>query len=174
MGVEDTFLQAIKTASSKSSKVNIITGIARNIQADKCDVFRDGLPTIYDVSLTAMDKTNSDYVKITPKNNSIVTVALPNNVITDGVIIGHSEIEKIEINIFNNKTTIDNQGIKMELQTGKFSIKNSAADLKGIINDLVTACASITTVTPAGPGSLNPASVTQFQTILPKLNALFN
>lgn len=174
MALEDTFLQVIKSASSKSVTINVVSGVAKNIQADTCDVFRDGLPTLYDVSLTAKDKTTSDFVKITPKENSIVTVALANNVATDGMIIGYSEIEKVEINLANNVVTIDSQGVKMELQTGKFSVKNSVADLKQIITDLITACASITTVTPAGAGSLNPVSVTQFQNIIPKINALFN
>jgi hypothetical protein len=173
MGVEDTFIKAIKTASKKSSSINVVTGVAKNIQTDKCDVFRDGMPTLYDVSLTAKDKTQSDFVKITPKNNSIVTVALPDGVTTDGVIIGHSEIEKVEIDLSNNKITIDNQGITMELQTGKFTVKNSSEDLKALINDLISACMAITIpLAPSGTGV--PANVAQFQAIQPRLNLLFN
>lgn len=173
MGLEDTLIQTITQASGKRAKVSVVTGVAKNIKTDTCDVFRDGLPTLYDVSLTAKDSTASDYIKITPKDNSIVAVALVNGLITEGVVIAQSEIEKIEINLANNEITIDNQGVKMELSTGKFSVKNTTEDLKAIINDLISACMAITIpLAPSGTGV--PANMAQFQAIQPRLNLLFN
>ncbi|HRO76127.1 MAG TPA: hypothetical protein PLP27_08285 [Crocinitomicaceae bacterium] len=65
MATEDLFLQAIKTASKKGAGATVITGVAKNIKTDTCDVFRDGMPTLFDVSLTAKDSNASDYIKIT-------------------------------------------------------------------------------------------------------------
>lgn len=153
--------------------MTIVTGLVDNVQGDTCDVTREGLPTLLDVSLTAINQNSNSYIRITPKQGSVVAVALVNGLPTEGVIIAHSEIEKVEILINQNSVVIDQNGVSAELSTGKFSIKNQADDLKAIISDLIQAISQITIpLAPSGTGV--PANVAAFPPIAQRLNLLFN
>jgi len=173
MALEDLFIEAMETAAVRTKKVQVITGTAKNVQEDVCDVYRDGLPTLYNVKLTSKDKTSQNYLKVTPKENAIVVVALVDGQKTEAVVIAQSEVEKIEINLANNQLTIDNQGVNMNLSTGKLTLKNTTEDLKALISDLIDACMAIT-IPLAPSGTAVPGNILQFQAVKERINLLFN
>lgn len=171
--MEDLLIQAIQAAAKKGLLASITTGTVSNITGDTCNVDREGLPSILGVSMTSIDTNTGSYLKTIPKEGSVVAVAIINGIMTEGVIVATSEIDTIEILINNNKVTIDATGVKAEMATGKFTIKNQVQDLKVILQDLVTAVGQITIpLAPSGIGV--PTNVTSFAPIVARLNALFN
>jgi hypothetical protein len=171
--MEDLLIQAIQTAAKKGLLASITTGTVSNITGDTCNVDREGLPSILGVSMTSIDVNTNSYIKTIPKAGSAVAVAIINGIMTEGVIVATSEIDTIEILINSNKVTIDASGVKAEMATGKFTIKNQVQDLKVILQDLVTAVGQITIpLAPSGVGV--PTNAPSFPPIVARLNALFN
>jgi hypothetical protein len=171
--MEDLFIQLIEKAAKKGLLASVTTGKVSNISGDVCDVEREGLPTLLGVSMTCIDTNSNSYVKTKPTDGSVVAVAIINGIMTEGVIVATSEIESIEILINNNKVILDDSGIKAELATGKFTIKNQTQDLKSILQDLITAIGQITIpLAPSGTGI--PINVASFPPIATRLNTLFN
>lgn len=168
--MEDALIQL---AAKKGVITTVVTGLAKNIQGDTCDVVRDGLPDLLGVSLTSKDSVGDSYLKITPKEDSVVAVMLVNGQKTEGVIVAHSEIEKIEILVNNNNVTIDENGVSIDMQTGKLICKNQVEDLKALLTDFMNAVAAITIpLAPSGTGV--PLNIAQLQALAPRVNLLFD
>ena len=125
-------------------------------------------------------------IYVFPKKNSYVLVTMIDKV--QGIVSMYSDIERItlkiddtvEVEIGGNATIQSNKKIRietitddLEIESGKMlSIKNKSASLGDVLSGLIQELISTTVVTPAGPGNINPANVTNFTQLLTKSKSL--
>jgi hypothetical protein len=100
---EQTLLSLVKKGAKSQQIKQILTGTAKNVRENLCDVEREDAPTINDVRLNAIDDNLETFFTIYPKENSNVIIGIIENLKTEGVILRCSEVEKVKAK-FGNQT----------------------------------------------------------------------
>jgi len=159
----EAFISAVESIMKNNEKLIIQSGIAKNVSDDKFDVQLYVDVMIYDVRINAVTGSLNNYLKVVPKENSKVLIALVENSETEAVLLATSEIEKIEAKV---------NDMEFVMESGKVSFKNGNADLKEILTGL-TGLKDAIIQTPAGPGNFSPNDVQKLTQIETKINNLF-
>ncbi|AXG70430.1 hypothetical protein KORDIASMS9_02670 [Kordia sp. SMS9] len=156
--------QLIGKEIQENEKVVITTGTVKVVRENDCDVDREFKPELLGVRFHSIKDDLENFVKITPKVESVVLCAIIENDISEAVIISYSEIEKIHIST---------DGAEFEMFQGKFKIKNENADLKSILETSHNVFKNVKILTPSGIGTVSPSDKTLIEQNINKINQIF-
>lgn len=137
-----------------------VVGVVKSVGGDSCTVTLASGLDVSDVKLKAT-MGGDDYVVLTPKVGSIVTMLSLSGDVNNMVVVKMDEAEKME---YNQNGLV----ILADSTDGKVSIKNKSVSLFEILTDLKTLISQLTVSTPNGPSGtpLPPtiAALEQFET----------
>lgn len=157
MVLDELLKQAVRQSRVKTGKYNLSIGTVKTINGDTCTV-----DDYEDVRLNAVIADLPSQITVYPKQDSKVIIARLESE-DDAFVVGVSEIDRVVIKI-------DNQ--LFEMYEGKFTVKNSNADLKEILNSTYNQLKQSIINTPSGPGNFSPADIQAFEQINNKVNEL--
>ncbi|MCV9929522.1 hypothetical protein OIU83_17810 [Flavobacterium sp. LS1R49] len=138
--VDELFTRVIKRQIKGNQFNQVITGTAVDINETTCTVKREGSPDLTDVRLDAIDDTIENQFTVFPKEGSFVIVGIVDGLKTEAVILRCSEVEHIKIKC---------GGVSLIETFSKFIDEIN----KAIIN------------TPAGAGTVSPATVVKLKAV---------
>jgi len=145
----EELLQIIDARIKKKMPLMLTVGKAVNINGDKCDVDREGMPTLHNVRLNAVSVSSNAYFRITPKEGSYVLALLIENNPAEAVIVATSEIEQVELYGDNYGGIVISQKVADELN-----------EIKQDINTLKTVLSAWVVVPGDGGAALKTAAAT--------------
>lgn len=126
--------------------------------------------TIYNNVRKRASEDGKKGLLVTPARGSSVIVGRLG--VSDQLFIAmYSQIEEIELTIDNHVVKFDNQGLKLNVSSGKFEIKNNQENLKKLLQDLINEIMKITVTTPMGTSG-TPLNVAQLQLIAQRISML--
>lgn len=146
--LDQLFNQAVKNKISRNQIISITSGIATEITQTTCRVQREGMPDLLDVRLDAIDDELESQFTIYPVTGSNVVVGILNNLATEAVVLRCSEVENIKI-------------------------KCQGVDLGNTLSDFVTVLNEAIINTPAGAGTMSPATVQKLNEIDQQFKKIF-
>lgn len=146
--LDQLFNQAVKNKISRNQIISITSGIATEITQTTCTVQREGLPDLLDVRLDAIDDALESQFTIYPVEGSNVIVGILNNLTTEAVVLKCSEVQNIKI-------------------------KCQGADLGNTLSDFITEINNAIVNTPAGTGTISPATVQKLNVIDKQFKKIF-
>lgn len=146
--VEELFSRVMKRQIQASRFIQVVSGIATDITETTCTVKREGSPDLTGVRLDAIDDTIENQFTIFPKNNSHVVVGIMDGLKTEAVVLRCSEVEIVRIKC---------GGVSLIDTLSKFVTEINSA----IIN------------TPAGAGTVAPATVLKLKAVEEDFKKIF-
>ena len=148
--------------SSGNGGAGIFTAKVLSTDGDTCCVDIDGL-VVSDVRLRAVVNGEESGILVTPKTDSFVTVADLSDNLTRLVVVGFSEVEKIEVNA-DDKIVFNGGGnhglVNIE------ELKNNLNTLKTYVETMKTAVSEGLTSIGAGPSANGVTGRTAFETAM--------
>lgn len=172
----EKFVDALKqNVSGKTKPPGVVQGIALNVKENSCDVqlISNDL-VLTDVLFSATDKEEGGFILI-PKEKTSVLVGTIGDDENSLYLVSMDEIESVQIVIDKETFTMDKDGFRAILTTGKFTVKNQASDAKEILLDILSAVQNLTVSTPNGPsGTPLPPTILALQQLEIKINNLFD
>ncbi|MFK7099470.1 hypothetical protein V3471_00545 [Flavobacterium oreochromis] len=145
----EAFSLAVALEVSKYLKAVTSIGTVESVKENTCTVKREGRADLVDVRLSALEQKAKSFIQIVPKVSSQVIVLEIENQPSETLIVGYSEIERVEMKVGSILLQIKND--KVEVSDGQNSLGSLIDDLLITINDL-----KITT--PNGIGTVSPDS----------------
>ena len=124
--------KSIASMSSGNGRAGLYTAKVLSADGETCCVDIDGL-TASDVQLRAVVNGEESGILVTPKTGSHVTVADLSGDLTRLVVIGFSEVEKVEINGGHNGGLINIEDLVKRLNY----IEDKIGTLMDIFNDWI-------------------------------------
>lgn len=113
MKAGDAMKQAIDALTKKGQRFIITTGKVTSATYKTCTVEREGLPTLTDVRLNAIDAEIDNKVTIHPQVGSYVQVAMIEGT-NEGFLVATSEIGMVEVLFEDTSVEITNEGIVID------------------------------------------------------------
>ncbi|SDE76053.1 hypothetical protein [Riemerella columbipharyngis] len=159
--MSEALKQAIGLFSDKGLKVSI--GKVTALSGNTCTVERENLPPLLDVRLQALKGDFSNHLLIKPKLNSQVVCLSVDGETAETCIVQYTEIESVEMSI---------GGAVLKVENGKLQIKNSAADLKELLTELLAELKTAIIQTPSGIGKFSPNNKLKFEELKNKTTQL--
>ena len=154
--------KSIRNMSSGNGGAGIFTAKGLSTDGDTCCVDIDGL-VVSDVRLRAVVNGEESGILITPKTGSYVTVADLSGDLTRIVVVGFSEVEKIEVNA-DDKIVFNGGGnhglVNIE------ELKNNLNTLKTYVETMKMAVSEGLTSIGAGPSANGVTGRTAFETAM--------
>lgn len=144
-----------------------ITAEVVSIENRTCTVKLLSELVLSDVRLCATISDEADGLVIVPKVGSEVVLISQTGQLAGLMVIKVDSVETIEYKKADFEFVVDGT-------TGKVTLKKSGANFGGLINEFIDAVSNAQIITPNGPGSISPATVTQLQTIKTKFNQILN
>ena len=116
--IEENLRRFIKQVGQTKTIPTVSVGIAKNINGENrtCDIQLNDALTLFNCRLNAIIGNYENNILILPKEGSFVAYALLDDRNTEVLVIGYTEIDKINIKI--GDTTIDISNDKIELNGG--------------------------------------------------------
>jgi hypothetical protein len=151
--------ESIRNMAAGTGGARIFTAKVMGTDGDTCCVDIDGL-VVSDVRLRAVVNGEESGILVTPKTDSYVTVADMSGNLTRLVVVGFSEVEKIEVNaddkiIFNGG---ENHGlVKIE------ELKNNLDTLKNYVEAMKAAVSAGLSAIGAGTAANGATGKTTFE-----------
>lgn len=146
------------------SKMNLpFQAVVKSVSGDTCEVLYNDL-LITDVLLRSSSSNAQNFILITPKVNSTVTLLSMTGELQDLTVIKVDEIQSIEIEQSGLKVLIDGADKKVQIKNSQTSLVDLFSDLKTLLNNF-----KLIVPTPGGPApsiSVDPQSIldlTQFE-----------
>lgn len=163
-GFDEIMSQIIEAKGKQLEKMIITMGKVTQVREMDCDVSREELPELLGVRYHSVIKEGIDqYIRITPKKGSNVLCAIIENDTSEALVIAYSEIDMVQIKI---------GGAEFEIEAGKFTIKNEAANLKSLLTDTLDTLSKSIITTISGPGNFSPGDKIKFEEIKRKTTQL--
>jgi hypothetical protein len=128
-------------AGGSVQKCSIFTAQVESVNNSTCTVKLDEL-SISDVRLRAVVNGNNEQVLIKPKKGSYVLVADMLGDFRQLVVVGHSEVEEINVRIDNAELTMNKNG---------FILNNQGESLNDVLADFITEVTKIIVVQGTSP-----------------------
>jgi hypothetical protein len=144
-----------------------ITATIVSVENDTCTIKLLSELVLSDVRLKATISDDTDTLLITPKVGSEVMVLSQTGKLSGLVVIKIDSVEKIEYKKGDFEFVLDGT-------TGKVTLKKAGANLGSLINSLIDTISAAQLITPSGPGTINPATITQLNQIKASFNTLLN
>lgn len=159
------FEQAVVAVIKKheGKKLVITSGVVSEVREKDCDVKREGKSPLLNVRLNSAITEIENFVRITPKKDSIALCGMIEGSDTEAFLLSCSEVEKYTVKINGSEFIID----------GSFVFKNEQSDLKDIMIKTIDQIIKSIITTPAGPGQFSPADILVFNEQKSKINKLF-
>ncbi|MGR3790668.1 hypothetical protein ACUXZJ_07130 [Flavobacterium sp. TN-1] len=145
----EAFSRAVALEVGKHLRAVTSLGKVETVQENTCTVKREGRAELLDVRLSALEEKAKSFIQVVPKINSQVIVLEIENQPSETLIVGYSEIERIELKVGSILVGIEND--KVEISDGT----NSLGDL---LEDLIKNISDLNIITPNGTGTVSPDS----------------
>jgi hypothetical protein len=164
------------TAAEIKKALNSVLGITPNlpmtativsIQGTTCTIKLLDELQLSDVRLTATISDSEDSLLIVPKIGSEVIVMSQTGTLTSLMVLKVNEVDAVHY----KNTDFE---VKIDSVTKKVTVKNGQANLGALVNMLIDAIGAAVIVTPNGPGSIDPATVTILNNIKTQFNLILN
>jgi hypothetical protein len=146
--VDELFSRVIKRQIQATRFIQVVSGIATDITETTCTVKREGSPDLSGVRLDAIDDTIENQFTIFPKDNSHVVVGIMDGLKTEAVVLKCSEVEIVRI------------------KCGGVSLMDT---LSKFITEIKTAIIN----TPAGAGTISPATIQKLKVVEEDFKKIF-
>lgn len=160
----------IKQALIKALGVNPnfpITATVVSVQDDTCTVkLLSGL-VLSDVRLKATISDDADSFLIVPKVDSEVILMSQTGALSGLMVIKIDAVESITYKSGLFEFAVDGT-------TGKVTLKKGAANFGALMESLIDTVSNAVLVTPAGPGSIDPATKTVLSQIKTSFKTILN
>jgi len=151
--------KSIASMSSGNGRAGLYTAKVLSTDGETCCVDIDGL-TASDVQLRAVVNGEESGILVTPKTDSYVTVADMSGNLTRLVVVGFSEVEKIEVNA-DDKIIFNGGGygglVKIE------ELKNNLDTLKNYVEAMKAAVSAGLSAIGAGTAANGATGKTTFE-----------
>lgn len=144
-----------------------ITAEVVAIENDTCSVKLDSGLILTDVRLRATIAENEKMLLIEPLIGSDVLVMSQTGDLSGMFVIKVDNASKIKI-----KNDVLN--LQIDCLTGKLTVENQSANLATLINQLIDTISTAQVLTPSGPGTISPGTVSQLTNIKTMFNQLLN
>lgn len=144
-----------------------ITAEVVSVQDKTCTVKLISDLVLSDVRLCATISEEVDYFVVVPKIGSEVIMISQTGKLSGLMVIKVDAVEKI----YYKKGTFE---FIVDGTTGKVTLKKAGANFGGLINELIDTISSAQLVTLSGPGTIDPATISQLNTIKSKFNLILN
>lgn len=144
-----------------------ITAEVVSVQDKTCSVKLVSELVLTDVRLGATISDDQDSLLIVPKIGSEVVLISQTGKLSGLMVIKVDAVERIEFKKSDFEFIVDGT-------TKKVTLKNSGANLGSLMNDLIDTVSNAQIITPNGPGSISPITITQLTTIKTKFNLILN
>jgi hypothetical protein len=146
--VEELFNRVIKRQIKAGQFIQVVSGIATDVNETTCTVKREGSPNLTGVRLDAIDDTIENQFTVFPKENSHVVVGIMDGLKTEAVVLRCSEVEHIKI------------------KCGGVSLIETFSKLIDEINKAIIN-------TPTGAGTMSPATVSKLKAVETDFKKIF-
>ena len=146
--VEELFSRVMKKQIQASHFIQFVSGIATDITDTTCTVKREGSPDLTGVRLDAVDDTIENQFTVFPKDNSYVVVGIMDGLRTEAVVLRCSEVDFIKI------------------KCGGISLIDTFSKFIAEINNAIIN-------TPAGAGTMSPATVQKLKAVEADFKKIF-
>lgn len=146
--VDELLGRVIQRKIDSKRFIQVVSGIATDITETTCTVKREGSPDLTGVRLDAVDDAIENQVTIFPKDNSHVVVGIMDGLKTEAVILKCSEVENMRI-------------------------KCGGVSLIDVFSKFITEINSAIINTPAGAGTISPATVQKLKIVEEDFKKIF-
>lgn len=140
--LEQAIEQAIRKQSGRLQVKQVLSGVATDVGESTCTVERQGLPSLFDVRLNAIDDDLQSFFTVYPAEGSTVLVAIIENMKTEAVVIRCSEVRRVKAKIGDTELELDADG---------FRFYRSDENLQAVISDLIGEIQKIVVVVGTTP-----------------------
>ncbi len=89
----EELIDIIDNRIKRLSKAVVTVGTVKKVNGNTCDVEREGLPTLHDVRLNAIEDNINNPITIIPKQGSKVLVGIIENNESEAFVLQYSEID---------------------------------------------------------------------------------
>lgn len=144
-----------------------LTATVLSLEGSTCTIRLLDELELSDVRLTATISESEDGLIIKPKVGSEVIVMSQTGTLSSLIVIKVNEIDSFTYKNADFQFIVD--GI-----TKKVTIKNGQANVGALINSLIDTIGSAVLVTPAGPGSIAPSTITALNNVKLMFNLILN
>lgn len=158
--------EALKEAVGANPNLPITAKVV-SIQGTSCTVELVGELQITDVRLCATINDEADGLVIIPKIGSEVVIMSQTGELSGMMVIKVDVIETITYKKEDFEFIVNGTN-------GKITLKKDGANFGGLMNEFIDTISSAQLITPSGPGSINPTTVTQLNAIKTKFNLILN
>ncbi|QSW90700.1 hypothetical protein J0383_07790 [Flavobacterium endoglycinae] len=146
--VEELFSRVMKKQIQSSRFIQVVSGIATDITEATCTVQREGSPDLTGVRLNAIDDEIEDQVTIYPKDKSHVVVGIMDGLKTEAVVLKCSEVENMRI-------------------------KCGGVSFIDVLSSFITEVKNAIINTPAGAGTVSPATIQKLTAVEEDFKKIF-
>jgi hypothetical protein len=144
-----------------------LTATVVSVEGSTCTIKLLDELELSDVRLTATIGESQDGLIIKPKVGSEVIVMSQTGTLSSLMVVKVNEIDSLTYKNADFEFIVD--GI-----TKKVTIKNSQANVGSLINSLIDTISSAVLITPAGPGSIAPSTITALNNVKLMFNLILN
>lgn len=144
-----------------------ITAEVVSIENRTCTVRLLSELVLSDVRLCATISDEADGLVIVPKVGSEVVLISQTGQLAGLMVIKVDSVENIQYKKADFEFVVDGT-------TGKVTLKKSGANFGGLMNELIDTICNAQIITPDGPGSISPTTVTQLEAVKTKFNQILN
>lgn len=144
-----------------------MTATVVSIQGTTCTIKLLDELELSDVRLTATISESENGLLIVPKVDSEVIVMSQTGTLSSLMVLKVNEVDAVKYKNEDFEVNIDPV-------TKKVTVKNDQVNLGALIGSLIDAIGSAVIVTPNGPGSINPSTVSILNNIKSQFNLILN
>ncbi|MFS1522143.1 hypothetical protein ACIPCA_12725 [Flavobacterium covae] len=145
----EAFSRAVALEVTKHLKAVTSLGIVESVQDNTCTVKREGRADLLDVRFSALEQKKESFIQVIPKINSQVILLEIENQPSETLIVGYSEIERIETKVGS---------ISLKLENDKLEVFDGKNSLGSLLDDLIANINNLKITTPNGIGTVSPDS----------------
>jgi hypothetical protein len=144
-----------------------LTATVVSVEGSTCTIKLLDELELSDVRLTATIGESEDGLIIKPKVGSEVIVMSQTGTLSSLMVVKVNEIDTLTYKNADFEFIVD--GV-----TKKVTIKNSQANVGSLINSFIDAISAAVLITPAGPGSIAPSTITALNNVKLMFNLILN
>lgn len=144
-----------------------MTATIVSIQGTTCTIKLLDELQLSDVRLTATISESEDGLLIVPKVGSEVIVMSQTGTLSSLMVLKVNEVDAVKYKNADFEVMLDPV-------TKKVTVKNGKVNLGLLVNNLIDAIGAAVIITPNGPGSINPSTVSILNNIKGQFNMILN